>query len=210
MTSYKADVRAALWEQIARLLKSEDVSNTEAAVRLGVDRRFVARVRADLGLPQYQRPPVRWTQERFDQMTRQLRGGHRRWLGRTSPDGVPMASRDESAYRVAFRLHHGRDPVGRVEGTCTRKRCVAGGHQRDDVMRKTAPELPVGLTQNGMDLVAIRRALSGEPPYPPLKPKERRYAFRQADPDLSIAELSARLGCARRTISRWREKGVPA
>ncbi|TFV33144.1 hypothetical protein E4K10_30135 [Streptomyces sp. T1317-0309] len=33
-------------------------------------------------------------------------------------------------------------------------------------MREAAGELPTGLTQDGMDLVAIRRALQGEPPYP--------------------------------------------
>ncbi|MFE6551657.1 hypothetical protein ACFVHS_25100 [Streptomyces sp. NPDC057746] len=197
------------WESVARLLKADYISNAQVSARLGVTLRFVARVRKDLGIPSYscERP---WTQERFDAMTRQLRGGHLRWMGRHTDAGLPVATQTETAYRVGFRLHHGREPVGRVQGTCSRKRCVAGAHLQDRLMRQAAGEQTTGLTQDGMDLVAIRRALQGDPPYPPLKPKEKRYAFLQAHPDASLAELSERLGCSDRTISRWREKGVPS
>ncbi|MFB7574634.1 hypothetical protein [Streptomyces sp. NPDC056165] len=206
--------RAQKWERVARLLKSENISNTHVAAQLGVGRPFVARVREDLGLPEYRRPTQVWTQEQFDAATRSLPGGHRLWLGRMSPDGTPMANRKLSAYRVAYQLHYRRDPVGRVEGTCTRKRCVAACHQEDDVLRAAQSGR---VTLRGMDLAAMRKALRDKPPYPPLRLDERRMAFRLADPALGVVaaevpvrELARRLGCCDETIRRWRDEGVPA
>lgn len=206
------ETQAEKWERAARLLKAEDISNVEAAERLGLCRNFVARVRADLGLPTH-RPWEEWNQNRFEALTRLLPGGHRIWLGRCSPTGVPMAGRVVTAHKLAYRLHHGRLPLGRVRGTCTRSRCVAGGHQEDDVLRAADP---ARLSLHGMDLVAIRKALRGEAPYPSLDLAEQRMAFRLADPAVGVVdrpypavELAERLGCHERTVNRWRSQGVP-
>ena len=51
------------WEAVARLLKTEAVSNREAAARLHVGTRFVRQVRADLGLPALVRHRHVWTPE---------------------------------------------------------------------------------------------------------------------------------------------------
>ncbi|CAM5265656.1 Transposase IS30-like HTH domain-containing protein OS=Streptomyces fumanus OX=67302 GN=GCM10018772_04920 PE=4 SV=1 [Streptomyces fumanus] len=39
------------------------------------------------------------------------------------------------ALRVAFRLHHGRDPEGRLTRTCDQAGCVAGAHCADQRIR---------------------------------------------------------------------------
>lgn len=208
---------AEKWEAIARLLKSGPISNKEIGRRLKVGVLRVARVRDDLGIPKYWSGIVpAWTQARFDGMTQQLHNGHRQWLGKETADGTPYGTKD-SAFRIAFRLHHGREPVGRVTQTCTRKRCVEGSHQQDKPMRDAArgrveelTELPAGATYRGMDLVAIRRALRGPEPYPPLREEERPFAARFADPEMTNEELARRLGCCAQSAKRWRAKGAPA
>lgn len=202
------------WERVARLLKTERVSNREVATRLRVAPRFVAEVRADLGLPPY-RFQGEWSQEAFDRMTIRIKGGHRLWRGRFSPGGMPMASRMETAYRVGFRLHHGREAVGRVVASCSKKFCVEGAHRMDNVLREQAvaqvpTELPVGATYDGMDLVAIRRALRGPEPYPELEPGERKFAAPFAAPEMTDEDLARRLGSCARSVKKWREKGGPS
>ncbi|MFF0092782.1 hypothetical protein ACFYSF_22855 [Streptomyces canus] len=209
-----------LWESIARALKTAGtpVSNEAVSQRLGCARRSVAEVRGDLGIPPY-RVEHRggWTLADYEALAVPLRGGHRRWRGRHSNQGVPMAGKNLTAYRLAFRLHHDRPPVGRLVGTCALKRCVAGAHLEDDVLRaaktdwSALTELPAGATYQGMDLVAIRRCLRGPEPWPELKDlREKRFAFRFSDPGMSAADLGRRLGLRAETVQRYRTKGVPA
>ncbi|MFB7115182.1 hypothetical protein [Streptomyces sp. NPDC056291] len=208
-----SETRAERWERVARLLKEGPISNIGAARRLRVRKEFVREVRADLGMRPYRLLRHQWTVVDYEALSVPVDGGHRRWLGRFSTSNVPMAGQSQTAYQVAFRLLHGREPVGRCEGTCTRKACVAGEHQEDDVMRAAQPGR---LTYQGMDLVAIRQALRGKPPYPPLRLEEKRMAFRLADPALGVVstevpvvQLARRLGCCDQTIRRWRDEGVP-
>ncbi|MEU1853650.1 hypothetical protein ABZ499_31400 [Streptomyces sp. NPDC019990] len=126
-------------ERAAELLKANPVSNDAAAALLGIDRKIVAEVRATLGIPRALPPrkqPTEWTREAFEEMTVLLRGGHRRWRGRSTPDGVPMVGRTETAYRLAFRLHYEREPDGPVRVDCERKHCVEGSHLKDRIMRQ--------------------------------------------------------------------------
>ncbi|MDX3345982.1 hypothetical protein PV387_23120 [Streptomyces sp. ME02-6987-2C] len=206
-----------LWESIARALKTAGgpVSNEAVSQRLGCARRSVAKVRADLGLQPYiVERRGGWTLADYEALTVPLRGGHRRWRGRHSSDGVPMAGRALTAYRLAFRLHHDRPPVGWVIGTCSLKRCVAGAHLEDDVLRaaraaQVPAELPTEATWRGMDIVAIRRCLRGPEPWPALSLVEARFAFRFSDPGMSAADLGRRLGVRPETIQRYRTKGAP-
>ncbi|PWI16062.1 hypothetical protein DI272_19220 [Streptomyces sp. Act143] len=203
------------WEEIARLLKSGPISDNAVIEQLHCGKKTVAQVRRDLGLPRY-RPPARtWGREDYERLSVPLRGGHRRWRGRFDAYGIPYANRSMTAYRLAFRVHHGREPVGRVQSTCTYKRCVAGEHLADRPMRQAIAdgslltELPAGATFQGMDLVAIRRCLRGPEPWPELDLREARFAFRFSDPDMSAADLGRRLGLCAETIQRYRTKGVP-
>lgn len=200
------------WERIARLLKEGPVSNREAARRLRASTGTVAKVRADLGMAPYVvHRSEGWTARDYEELSVPLRGGHVRWRGRHSPTGAPMAGKELTAYRLAFRLHHGRDPVGRVTGTCRMKRCVAGAHLADAVVRaaKSVTESPAQATYQGLDMVAIRRALTGPAPYPPLTLAEQRAGFRLAASSASVSELAGRLGLSERTVQRWRTQGAP-
>lgn len=207
------------WERVARLLKSEHpISNGEVATRLRVAPRFVTKVRQDLGIPPYRYRRPAWTTAEFDAMTILLPGGHRLWRGRVSVNGTPMASKSESAYRVGFRLYHQREAVGRLVGCCSKKRCVTGAHRQDQVIRDQIKRdrdagahltgLPPGATWRGMDLVAIRRAMHGDRPYPPLGDGEKKLAARFADPAMSTSELARRLDCCPQSARTWREKGA--
>ncbi|MFJ3249164.1 hypothetical protein [Streptomyces sp. NPDC086782] len=214
MSPYRLSRDQQNWERVARLLKKEPISNIAVARQLRVDKAFVRQVREDLGMRPFWLHRDQWTVVDFEALSVPVGGGHRLWRGRFSTTNVPMAGRSETAYRLAFRLLHGREPVGRCEGTCTRKACVAGEHQEDDVMRAAEPGR---LSYQGMDLVAIRKALRGTPPYPRLRPEEKRMAFRLADPSLGVVaaavpviQLARRLGCCDQTIRRWRDEGVPA
>lgn len=203
------------WDTVARLLKSDPpLSDRAVAVQARVDRGFVRQVRADLGLPVFVRQARAWTVDEFLKETTLIRGGHRLWRGRRSVNGSPVFGHtSKTVYRLVFRLHYGREPVGRVSRSCTRKFCVEGSHQRDQVLRDEAAaaeltELPAGTEWRGMDLVAIRRALTGPAPYPPLEDDERHFAARFADPAMTTKELARRLGCCEQSAKRWREKGA--
>ncbi|MEU6929028.1 hypothetical protein AB0A05_07670 [Streptomyces sp. NPDC046374] len=85
------------------------------------------------------RPPTRasW-EEAFRQRTVAVEGGHLSWTGPTTRRTPVVAHRGqvETAYRLAFRWHHGREPQGNVRPTCDYPGCVAGGHLADRVIRE--------------------------------------------------------------------------
>lgn len=134
--------------RVAQFLKeAEEVPATVAiADRLGVDRRIVAEVRSDLGigrtLPERQQPKV-WNRETLEALMRPLPGGHCRWTGRVTGDGVPVVDSRTTAARVVFRETYGREPEGVVRVTCNVKHCIAGLHLADRPMRQgEALEVP--------------------------------------------------------------------
>ncbi|MEU6595046.1 hypothetical protein ABZ923_38615 [Streptomyces sp. NPDC046881] len=129
----------ASWENIAHVLKSEVVSDVELSYRLGCRRGLVAQVRADLGLAPMPLPAARgkMSPELVVMMNALLTaGGHRRWNGRRSSDGVPLVDHFTTAARVVFRMTHGREPEGQVRVGCAIKHCVEGTHLVDRVMRE--------------------------------------------------------------------------
>ncbi|MFF5668870.1 hypothetical protein ACFY8S_01820 [Streptomyces hygroscopicus] len=130
-------------EQILRvLLAQDDVSNAAAAAELGCGWRRVDEVRKRVGLPVYmrgRRAAYSSWEEAFAEQSEPVEGGHRRWTGPRERSGTPVVRHRTSiqtAYRVAFRLHHGREPQGNVTRSCEIPGCVAGEHQRDRVMRE--------------------------------------------------------------------------
>ncbi|WP_019061777.1 hypothetical protein [Streptomyces prunicolor] len=132
-------------EQILRaLLAEEDVSNRAVALKLGIGDRRVDEVRKRVGLPSYvrgRRPAYGSWLEAFTEQSEPVEGGHRRWTGTRERCGTPVVRHRTSiqtAYRVAFRLHNGREPEGKVSQSCEIPGCVAGEHQRDRVMREAA------------------------------------------------------------------------
>lgn len=78
-------------------------------------------------------------EDAFEQRTDPVEGGHLRWTGATGARGTPVVAyrgQVETAYRLAFRWHHGREPQGNVRPTCDYPRCVAGEHLADRALRE--------------------------------------------------------------------------
>jgi hypothetical protein len=73
----------------------------------------------------------------YERHAKPVEGGHIRWAGPTSytTPTVWFDGATYSAYRTAFRLHHGREPEGTVTSGCEMPQCVAGAHVEDRPMR---------------------------------------------------------------------------
>jgi hypothetical protein len=124
------------------LLAEDDVSNRAVAQQFGISDRRVDEVRKRVGLPSYvrgRRPIYGSWAEAFIEQSEPVEGGHRRWTGTREKSGTPVVryrTSIQTAYRVSFRLHHGREPEGNLTQSCQIPGCVAGEHQLDRVMRE--------------------------------------------------------------------------
>lgn len=82
-------------------------------------------------------------EEAFHAHTEPADDGHVRWTGSKSHStpAVWFAGSTYSAYRIAFRVHHGREPEGLVASACGVPGCVAGAHVEDRPMRQRSTSL---------------------------------------------------------------------
>ncbi|MFF7142321.1 hypothetical protein ACFZB5_13870 [Streptomyces nodosus] len=130
MTAIRADV--------AELLHAGYGDRTIAR-RLGVPWRAVTAARTVLGIPGG-RPgpkPAGSVEDLFWRRTQPTDDGHRLWTSYRS-EGLPILKHDGrrySAYRIAFRIRHGRDPVGQARPGCDREGCVHPRCMEDQTMR---------------------------------------------------------------------------
>ncbi|MCZ0996375.1 Trp family transcriptional regulator [Streptomyces noursei] len=65
--------------------------------------------------------------------------GHTTWTGPTDSAGKPTIwnrHKALSAWRIAFHLHHGREPEGRVTVACDQPHCITGAHLTDRRIRQ--------------------------------------------------------------------------
>ncbi|MFF0597883.1 hypothetical protein [Streptomyces antibioticus] len=76
--------------------------------------------------------------EAFARHAEPAEDGHIRWTGRTShtTPTVSFANTVHSAYKIAFRIEHGREPEGTVTSRCDMPYCVAAAHLEDRPMRQ--------------------------------------------------------------------------
>ncbi|WP_433916898.1 helix-turn-helix domain-containing protein [Streptomyces sp. NBC_01744] len=200
------------------------VSNLAVARELGVAPERVRRVRAKEGVPVYPRgrrgSGESWA-EAFAARTLAVDGGHLDWTGSVSEHGTPVLRvrrETETAYRYAFRVHHGREAQGNSGPVCGFPRCVAGAHLEDRVLREERlakeerPRVrgrmdpPAGATwHRDVDLIAVERFMRGVPPVPELTEDEQRYAaVLMTQAGVGGEEIAQRLGVAARTVTRWR------
>ncbi|MEU5624237.1 hypothetical protein [Streptomyces tendae] len=125
---------------IAALLHA-DVPHQDIARQLHVSRKTVSAAHRALQLP----PRVRGGGAPHATLADAYRAhavpgddGHVQWTG--PMDGtLPVVCHDGGrapAPRVAFRLHHGRAPEGRLRRTCEQPGCVAGAHYADRRIRE--------------------------------------------------------------------------
>jgi len=129
-------------EEIARALDAAGASDLGVAADLGCSPDTVARVRKKLGVPPLRRGrPVslRTWEMAYRDRTVAVEDGHVRWCGRLAQSGTPIVvlrGKQQTAYRIAFRMKHRREPDGYVTPSCDSKGCVAGDHLEDRVMRQ--------------------------------------------------------------------------
>ncbi|MET9517012.1 hypothetical protein [Streptomyces sp. NPDC002994] len=124
---------------IAELLHT-GLSNRAIGNRLGVDPHAVGAARRAMKLPNV-RPGTapRDKASHFHARTIAVDGGHLEWTGSRDQHGLPIlrtGGNSFSPFRVAFRLRHGREPVGKVLPGCEHRGCVAPDHVEDRPMRE--------------------------------------------------------------------------
>ncbi|MEU3613444.1 hypothetical protein ABZ725_14170 [Streptomyces sp. NPDC006872] len=126
---------------IVQLLR-EGLGNVRIADTLGVRRDRVARIRAEEDISPCERTwPTQGVtlEQKWTAHTQPVTGGHMRWTGPmrgTTPNFCHGGN--QSARRVAFRLGHGRDPVGPVLPGCGHDWCIAPDHTTDTPMRNAS------------------------------------------------------------------------
>jgi len=127
-------------ETVVRILMSgTGESDVELAYRLGCTRALASRARASLGMPPMPLPlstPALTDEQRVMLGAVLTSGGHRRWIGRVTGDGVPILDAHRTVARVMFRMTYEREPEGVVRVDCVRKHCVEGLHLTDRLMRE--------------------------------------------------------------------------
>ncbi|MCM1943185.1 hypothetical protein NC239_33780 [Streptomyces sp. G3] len=142
-------------EEIAALLRAGQLTETAIAEQTGVSRPTVAKIRKTLGLPAPRlghAPRYATVEDAFRDHAHPTAGGHVEWTGvRTGCDAPMVRYRSDSvsAYRVAFQLHHGRNPQGIVYPTCEQPGCVAGAHLADTPMRQATARAAQPVRRSG-------------------------------------------------------------
>ncbi|MDX2551347.1 hypothetical protein [Streptomyces stelliscabiei] len=128
----------------ARIAAMLRVGATYATIRteLHVSTTLIARVRRNHKIPTPSGRPsgraVRTPEQTLAAYSRPAADGHTLWtgpLGRVGRPVIWMRNKAHNARAVAFRKHHGRDPVGRVTVACDEPRCIAGPHLADSTIR---------------------------------------------------------------------------
>jgi hypothetical protein len=84
-------------------------------------------------------PASSW-RDAFEARAVAVEGGHLHWCGATTGTSatpvVAFGGQVETAYRLAFRWWHGREPEGNVRPRCGYPHCVAGEHLADKRIRE--------------------------------------------------------------------------
>lgn len=115
--------------------------NQAIARQLAVSVTTVRDARTALNLPPGRPGPKHHgsVEDLFWLRTQATDDGHMQWTGTIHQGTTPVmrhGGRRYRAYRIAFRIAHHRDPVGRVEPGCERRGCVHPRHVEDRPMRE--------------------------------------------------------------------------
>lgn len=113
--------------------------NKAIARQVHVRHQRVAAIRAELDLPNVVRPTqATYSEDAFWRRTQPV-GDHLTWTGHYNSTGVPCLRTTDgmhTAYRIAFRIRWGREPVGAVRPGCDMERCIQPRHVEDQPMRQ--------------------------------------------------------------------------
>jgi hypothetical protein len=111
-------------------------SDKRVASQLHVHRRQVREARRVLRLPAHKPgPPATPIEDLFWRRAQRTEDGHLLWTGATTVLRAGNQGPRTTAGRVAFRIKHDRDPVGKVLPGCDRPGCIHPDHVEDQPMR---------------------------------------------------------------------------
>jgi uncharacterized protein YerC len=135
----------ALRDQIAALLHA-GATYDQIRQQTGAGTTTIARVRKERAIPlPHGRPnrthtPALTPEQALTHHSRPREDGHTDWTGPFQGRHTPViwSGGRHNALHLAFRLHHGRDPVGRINRarTCTHPGCITGAHLTDHTIRQ--------------------------------------------------------------------------
>jgi hypothetical protein len=119
---------------VAELLRA-GLSDRAIARELNTDHKKVSAARTALGLPKAKpgKKAAGTAEDLFWRRARPTDDGHMEWAGFHST-GTPClrhGGRNQTAYRIAYRIANGRDPEGKALPSCGREHCVKPGHHSD-------------------------------------------------------------------------------
>ncbi|GAQ61915.1 Trp repressor protein [Streptomyces scabiei] len=148
---------AALRDQIAALLGA-GATYDQIHEQTGAGTATIARVRKDRGipLPHGRQSPTTYTpvltpEEALAHHSRPAPGGHTDWTGPVHGRRLPVvwSAGRHNVLHLAFRLHYGRAPVGRVRRapTCTHRGCITGAHLTDRRLRDASDRADAAFEQ---------------------------------------------------------------
>ncbi|MDX2552588.1 hypothetical protein ACKI1J_42815 [Streptomyces scabiei] len=132
--------RTGIHDQIAAMLHAGG-TYPQIKAALHVSSRLIASVRRTYDIPL---PPTRQRDrtpaETLTLYSAPTTDGHTHWTGPWAGRKPQLwhNGRAHSALRVAFQIHHGREPEGRVtrgNQGCTDPQCITGAHLNDDRTR---------------------------------------------------------------------------
>lgn len=112
-------------------------SNAAVARQLNVAHARVATIRKEMGLPVHKAgsPAAASPEDLFWRRAQPTDDGHLLWPN-PSGDIRHITGRTKAA-RIAFRIRHRREPVGKVLPDCGQPGCVHPEHVADQPMRQT-------------------------------------------------------------------------
>ncbi|WP_327738409.1 hypothetical protein OG749_36105 [Streptomyces nojiriensis] len=114
-------------------------SETAISRQLNVGIRRIKRIRLELGLPPHKAGPTPSGshEDKFWRRAVPTSDGHLLWPGATPTIRAGGGSEKSTAPRIAFRIRHRREPVGKVLPDCDQPGCIHPDHVSDQPMRDT-------------------------------------------------------------------------
>ncbi|WP_200302262.1 Trp family transcriptional regulator [Streptomyces adelaidensis] len=132
----------ALHNRIESMLR-DGATYDQIRAALGTSTATIARVRKERTIPlptgrnTTTHKAARTPEQALAHHTQPAHDGHTTWTGPTQGRALPVlwSGGRHNALHTAFRLHHHRDPAGRVLRSCDHPGCMTGAHLTDRTLR---------------------------------------------------------------------------